>query len=945
MTAVSGRVRSGMASRALALALALLLAVPVWADTATTPDTGTVPDTSTVSGTSIAPDTGANVGTGGISVDDSGTIQRPKAQTGDTEAGISLGTAATLPTIGKTKSAAGTLDFAAWEQMASHSEAVLAAANTMDSVGLDRLRRQLTDWRQAFLGAENANAARIETLRQQIAALGPAPAEGVTEPDEIAKRRLELADQLVRLQAPGIAADEAYRRADGLISEIDQLERDRQADELLKLWPSPLNPANWGAGWDAVAKPVAVIWREISLRMSNPAAIQALIHNVPLILLYLAFALGLMWRGRYWLSRLIGVLKGPATPRALRIWDFFVSIALALVPVAGLAMLSHALTETGLLGPVGNIAFGSLGRLGFVAVAAHWIGQRAFPVSGDAVLPVNLTPERDGQARLLVTAFGAVLMLARLRRVVMDAMDLGDAANAVAVFPVLLIAGLMLWRMGRILTAHQGGEDKPGDEGRATYRDRSIAILAQALMAIGIAGPVLAAVGYIAAAQALILPAALSLGLVATLFILQRLIADIWAIAARVDGADQDGLLPVLAGFVLALLALPVLALIWGARLSELTELWARFQVGFTLGQARISPMDFVIFAAVFGAGYTVTRLLKGLIKTTVLPRTRLDPGGQTAVLSGLGYIGIFLSALVAIDSAGIDLSGLAVVAGALSVGIGFGLQQVVSNFVSGVILLIERPVAEGDWIEVGPVQGIVKSISVRSTRIQTFDRSDVIVPNSDLITQRVTNWTKFGLTGRLVVAVSVPFTANSRKVEATLRDIAEAQPLVLLSPPPIIALMSFGPEAMNFEIRVILRDVNFQVDVRSDINHAIAKRFAEEGIAQSNAHRDFRAAQADAPNVEAAADAEQRAQDALLAALMGPEVAARVRAAREGSDGNGQALPPPSPDAQGPDARGPDARGPNAQGPDAQGPDTAARGKATAGPGPQGERPAREED
>ena len=386
MTTRAGRRKPGRARQLLGALVALLL-VPgglTWADTAAVPQTATPPATiQPTEGAEVAvppakvPDAvtaapSATAGSSAVTADQSGAILRPKtADTPitqvDTEDGLSLGNAATLPTIGKTKPSSGTLDFAAWEDMASHSEAVLANSDAMDSTGLDRLRRQLTDWRQAFLGAENANKARIDTLRQQISALGPAPASGVTEPDEIAKRRLELADQLTRLQAPGIAADEAYRRADGLISEIDQIERDRQADELLKLWPSPLNPANWGDAWDAIAMPVAVIWGEIALRMSNPAAIQALIHNLPLILFYVAAALGLLWRGRYWLSRLIGMLPGPETPRARRIWDFFVSIALALVPVLGLAVLSLAFKLTGLLGPVGLTAFGSLGRLGYDA--------------------------------------------------------------------------------------------------------------------------------------------------------------------------------------------------------------------------------------------------------------------------------------------------------------------------------------------------------------------------------------------------------------------------------------------------------------------------------------------------------------------------------------------------------------------------------------------------
>ena len=777
--------------------------------------------------------------------DPSGGIFRPLPPTASPTTGPDLPKSATAPTTGAKSSKSISLlpsdanapDYVAWEKLAARVETSLSDGKISDA-GLELLRGQIADWRATLLVAKSANASRITTLRSQITALGPLPAEGQTEASEIADRRKTLTDQMVRLQAPGIAAEEAYSRASALIAEIDRVQRERLADELLRLWPSPVNPANWSAAAAGLSGIAVDFWNQTRSSWANPAARKVLADNLPLVLALLLFGGAVLWRGRGWIERLVQRLQNLASERGRDVGAALTSLGQIIVPMAGVIALTAALRRTGMLGAVATTMVNALPTMGLVIFTLIWLGGRMFPPGQDPDAALNLAPDERRQGRRYILLFGLLLAANVLRRMVLARANLDDAANAVITLPLLVIAGVLLVRFGQLLGRHVQRDTGAGEQ--LSYRNRLIRVLGRGAVVVGIVGPALAAVGYVAAATALVYPAIRSLALLGLLVVLQQFVIDIYALVMRRTEPDKQALVPVLVGFILTLATVPLFALIWGARLADLTEIWARFREGFQLGQTKISPTDFLYFAVLFGLGYLVTRLFQGALRSTILPKTKLDQGGKNAILAGVGYAGIFLAALIAINSVGIDLSGLAIVAGALSVGIGFGMQNIVSNFVSGIILLIERPVSEGDWIEVGAVQGTVKSISVRSTRITTFDRSDVIVPNADLVTQQVTNWTRYNLTGRLIVAVGVAYGTDTRRVEAILREIAEAQPMVVLSPPPAVLLTGFGADSLDFEIRMILRDVNFVHAVRSEINHEIARRFAAEGIEIPFAQRDI---------------------------------------------------------------------------------------------------------
>ncbi len=255
---------------------------------------------------------------------------------------------------------------------------------------------------------------------------------------------------------------------------------------------------------------------------------------------------------------------------------------------------------------------------------------------------------------------------------------------------------------------------------------------------------------------------------------------------------------------------------------------------GFQIGEFRIVPSKLLLSLLFFALIIISTGWIKRQLENNWLPKTSMDRGGREAMVTITGYIMFVIAALVALSVAGFDFSNIAIIAGALSVGIGFGLQNIVNNFVSGLILLFERPVRKGDWVQVGATEGYVQDIRIRSTRILTFDRSDVIVPNSEMISNQVTNFMLGDIRGRAIVRVGVAYGSDTEKVRYILTQVAEQNELVVkdgTSPRPAVLFRGFGDSSLDFELRVHLYDVDRRLSTISDINFAIDKAFREEGI------------------------------------------------------------------------------------------------------------------
>ncbi|MEM7747845.1 MAG: DUF3772 domain-containing protein [Pseudomonadota bacterium] len=319
----------------------------------------------------------------------------------------------------------------------------------------------------------------------------------------------------------------------------------------------------------------------------------------------------------------------------------------------------------------------------------------------------------------------------------------------------------------------------------------------------------------------------------------------------------------ILAFFLNALLVCSVLFLLllsWGVPYSQLSDQVQSLFFGFEIGQFRISLARILIGIGLFVAVLFVTRLLQGWLTSSINAGSKVDSGIANSLHTGMGYLGIGVATLVGLSYSGIDLSNFTVVIGALSLGVGLGLQTIVNNFVSGIILLIERPIKVGDWIVVDDQQGYVRKISVRSTEIETFDRASVIVPNSSLISGSVQNWTHRNALGRLVVKIGVSYNADPHQVREVLIEVAKSTEGVLNFPEPSVSFDDFGASSLDFTLRCFIADVNYSLSAKTQLRLAIFERFKELNIEIPFPQQDIHLRDLDAVRGFLSKMAEQRA-------------------------------------------------------------------------------------
>jgi small-conductance mechanosensitive channel len=263
---------------------------------------------------------------------------------------------------------------------------------------------------------------------------------------------------------------------------------------------------------------------------------------------------------------------------------------------------------------------------------------------------------------------------------------------------------------------------------------------------------------------------------------------------------------------------------------TEFVEYFLNFKL-FEINKTAVTPSSIFMFIIFIAAFALTSRLLQRVLRAHLFSRMRIDQGMQYTLTRIIHYLVMIIGAVVAFQFIGIDLTGLAVIVGFLSVGIGFGLQNITSNFVAGVILLLERPIKVGDRIMVGNQEGDVVEINMRSTTIRTLNNVAVIVPNSEFVSSKLENWSYGDETVRVDVNVGVSYESDLETVIRSLREVAAEHPEVLKNPAPDVLHTGFGDSAWNMRLRIWLEDSQRHLEVHSEINCAIVRKFQQNGI------------------------------------------------------------------------------------------------------------------
>jgi small-conductance mechanosensitive channel len=686
---------------------------------------------------------------------------------------------------------------------------------------------------------------RLGDVETRLKQLGDAPEEGQPKEDpNLTAERGRLEERRAALDGALKQARLLMLRGDNISARITERRRALFTQQLLGRTSSALDPAFWmqaaKAMPDAIhgVKLVAQGWMDHLRTGDSPWKIAA--ACIALLAFFVIAFLVLRW-----------FVRRDFRPKELGTRfakSFFALLSLLRVAIAAPAIVAGAvlfLTAFGLMTE-------RLTDIGMALVAATAIAAFGRGVATGLFAPGDpdrrLLAVQEETARLVASKLtlaarilGAVVLVNVVLQTIVAPVTLTIATNVI--FAAIIVAMLchFLYLMGH----REALEDDVAGAGWLRSAGWLLAIGIVAALVTGFIGLAAFLAGRFLVALVLIGALYIVLTFIDALFteVLSatsprgRAVATFFGLKPR--SIELLGtLLSAVIRLLLVLVVLMPLLGPWGIFATDFFGVVKDATFGFRIGDISISLTTILIAFAILVVGILATRAVQGWLNTRFLPRTTLDPSLQNSISTIFGYVGVIAAIALALAQLGVDFQKITLVAGALSIGIGFGLQSVVSNFVSGLILLAERPIRVGDIINVKGEEGRVRRIHVRATEIETGDRASVIIPNSELITQVVKNRTHTDTFARVAVPLGVAYDSDVAKVRDILLEIARAHPHVMENPAPTVFLTGFGDSAINFELGWVVRNIGDGPGIKSDICFSILERFRTEGIVMPYPHR-----------------------------------------------------------------------------------------------------------
>lgn len=711
-------------------------------------------------------------------------------------------------------------------------------ASADDDVKLVEIRNALEEKGKELLTAAVAFRPRRDEINARLDQLGAPPGDGEpAEPQAVTDERNALKQVKAEINTLLGRAEDASLRVNRLLEQLAEMRRQLFAEQLSKRYD--INFALFGEGITEFQAELSELRRILSSWISFVVR-----FKLKSVLLAAFFALSaaavLVIGGR----RAVGeaIHRDPNNPEPSYLSRISVGFASVLLPSAAVATFLGA---SYYFFDYFNVLRGDIGELmvtTFNVIATVVFIERLASAALSVRLPAwRLIPVENGPARALywlvlatASTAGVDFIMSRINSVLGSPLTLTIAKS----FFLTVAVGLMVIAISRLRPFHdEAGNPRPWP-----------AWARHTLLAVGLVTVAAALLGYVGFARFMARQIVVTGALVATMsigFLTASAVSEEGAFARTLAGRrvkarfnaeettlDQIGLVSGIGiNLFMVLAGVPLILLQWGFQWGDIRAFALKVLTGVQIGSVTISLIGILTGVVVFIVALLLTRWFQRWLDGQVLARGKVDSGVRNSIRLAVGYAGTALAGLVGISAAGIDLSNLALVAGALSLGIGFGLQNIVSNFVSGLILLAERPFKVGDWIVAGTTQGTVKRISVRATEIETFQRQSIILPNSDLINQAVGNWTHRNKVGRLEIPVGVAYASDVRRVQEIMLEVAKAEPRVARTPEPVVYFVGFGASSLDFELRVYLTDILDQIAALNAIRFGILDAFRANGI------------------------------------------------------------------------------------------------------------------